>query len=363
MKLQSFDEMLANQINFQRAREKAMIILAAERAGEMRLDIPDLSLATFVDQSDVVADWRIDGLHVVGHNTTITAAYKTGKSTLMLNLLRSLADGTPFIGRNVVKPEGRIAYWNLEVSDTQMRDWCRTIGVQNPDRVVVANLRGRRTNLWNDEALDSIVEWHKRNEIECWIIDPGARLLPGWPGAGNPENDNGVIGDLTDRLDQVKYRATIEDLFLPLHTGRQGTHSRGATRYDDWTDVRWLMERDAEKIRFLSADGRDVDVAKFPLTFDPKTLTLSQEETLEQMQLSLQARSVVVALHAAGRALNTTELRALMKGDTGTRGAAIGEAVRRGWVRMEQRKQAQLYSVSLTNPDVQDILITYGNEA
>lgn len=330
-------------------------MLAEERAATERLELPDLSLRDFILETDEPVQWRIDGLHAVGHNTTLTASYKSGKSTLMINLLRSLADGCAFLGNPVIKPEGRTAYWNLEVADQQMRDWGRKVGITHGERIVVANLRGKRTNLWSDVACASVVEWLKRNEIECWIIDPGARLLPGWPGSGNPENDNGVIGELCDRLDRIKEQAGVQDLWIPLHTGRSGGHSRGATRWDDWVDAIWKLKVQdiaGHEARLFAATGRDVDFAEVVLGYDKNTHREWAEESLESAQTTGEAKTVVQALRG-GRMMNSTDLREVMVGiATNRKTEAIKAAVARHWVVMGKVGRAEVYRLDESHPDV-----------
>ena len=68
---------------------------------------------------------------------------------------------------------------------------------------------------------------------------------------------------------------------LPTHTGRAEQEAgqeraRGATRLDDWADVRWLLTRDDKGHRFLRATGRDVEVEEEMLTYadDGRALTI-----------------------------------------------------------------------------------------
>lgn len=356
----SYDEVLNERLDWRRADERAIRMLAEERSAAEQLELPDLTLRDFVLETDEPVQWRIDGLHAVGHNTTLTASYKSGKSTLMINLLRSLADGCTFLGNGVIQPSGRIAYWNLEVADQQMRDWGRKVGITNGDRIVVANLRGRRTNLWSDAACESVVTWLKRNEIECWIVDPGARLLPGWPGSGNPENDNGVIGELCDRMDRIKQEAGVEDLWIPLHTGRAGQHSRGATRWDDWVDAIWrlkIQDMAGIDMRLFSATGRDVDFPEVVLGYDKNTHREWAEESLEAAQTTAEAKTVVRALRGQVMGLNSTDLRASMVGiGTDRKTAAITAAADRGWILRGKVGRGDVFRLNESNGDVREQL-------
>ena len=45
--------------------------------------------------------------------------------------------------------------------------------------------------------------------------------------------------------------------------------ARGATRLDDWADVRWLLTMDNRERRYFAATGRDVSMPEGLLEFDP----------------------------------------------------------------------------------------------
>jgi hypothetical protein len=107
------------------------------------------------------------------------------------------------------------------------------------------------------------------------VIDPFARAFVG---CGN-ENDNSDVGVFLDTLDVIKERAGVNELIMPVHTGRavheEGQErGRGATRIDDWTDVRWLLTTDENARRYLRAIGRDVDEPEEMLSFDPASRRL-----------------------------------------------------------------------------------------
>lgn len=334
------DEVFRLQVKAEGAKRYAQMI-AEEKLQLLRME--QMTARDFKLMDGDPLQWRIDGMHAIGDNTTITARYKTGKSTLMLNLLRSLCDGVPFLGHNVTPPSGKIVYWNLEVSDNRMRDWIRRIDIVNDDKIMLVNMRGRRLPLYVEYNEQYVKDWMNEVGAECWIIDPGARLLPGWPGAANPENDNACIAEVVETLDRIKEETSIKDLWIPLHTGRAGAdHARGATKWDDWVDARYLMSKkdmNGEEVRVFMADGRDVDVPEFALGFDPLTKRITAEENMEQMQATADARAVVYALldgplAGAGLAAATKNVENKRKAQ------AADDAEKRGWIsrRTEGRK-------------------------
>lgn len=225
---------------------------------------------------DPDVQWTIEGLHTVGGNTTITAGFKVGKSTLMVNLIRSLVDGEPFLGTHGVrKLDGRVLYLNYEVVETQMRQAFREVALLNPKRLTHWPLRGRRLDFNDEAAREWFVSELKRLEIEVLILDPFSGAYHG------EENSNSEVGGFTKLLDQIKELAGVLDLFMPAHTGRdqEAERARGATKLDDWADSRWVLTRTKEDptgSRFMWAEGRRVDYgSERELQYDRPTQRLS----------------------------------------------------------------------------------------
>jgi len=227
------------------------------------------SLADDLVAQPEVPPETIVGLHRTGANAVIAAQYKAGKTTLVDNLIRSLVDGDPFLGQYPVQFEGRVALFNYELDEVQMVEWLGKLNIRNPERVTTVHLRGLRLPLIAERAQQWAVDFMQANDIKAWILDPFARAFAG---CGN-ENDNGEVGAFLDALDLIKHEAQVPDLWLTHHFGRkdhdQGQeHGRGATRLDDWPDVRWLLTRQHDD-RFLKVHGRGVDVDETQLLWEP----------------------------------------------------------------------------------------------
>lgn len=242
------------------------------------------SLADELALPDEEVAWRITDLLPVDANALLAAQYKTGKTTMVLNLLRSMADGDAFLSAlKVERPGGRVAYFNYEVSRGQMRRWMRLQGIRRPERIALLNLRGQQLPLVQPDVHKWVVEWLKANEATFWVVDPYARAFVG---SGDSENDNMQAATFLDLLDQIKEEAGVRELVLVTHTGRSTdpsgrTRARGATRIDDWADERWLLTRDPDhdEDRYLEATGRDVNWPQHLLSFNPDTGHLSAGNT------------------------------------------------------------------------------------
>lgn len=263
----------------QRLRREARRLVDHEDA--LRTFRPPPYLATLADElalPDEPVTYAVAELIPTGANVLLTAQYKTGKTTLVNNLARSLADGLPFLGRyDVADLDGRVVLFNYEVDGRQYRRWLRDVGIEHTDRVAVLNLRGYRLPLVVPHIEDWVVEYLKRAEAAVWVVDPFARAAVG---SIESENDNTEVGAFLDTLDVIKDRAGVSELILPTHTGRADheagdERARGATRLDDWADVRWLLTKDKAGTRFFRATGRDVEVDESSLAYDTETRTLS----------------------------------------------------------------------------------------
>ena len=74
----------------------------------------------------------------------IAAQFKSGKTTLIDNVLRSLVDGDPFLGAAHVEPlAGAVALLDTEMPAPLLDGWLRAQRIAGDDRVFPVSLRGR----------------------------------------------------------------------------------------------------------------------------------------------------------------------------------------------------------------------------
>jgi hypothetical protein len=274
---------VATELARQRAsREARKLLDQEEAAATFRIPPSRPTLADELKIPPKPVAYAIDELLPAGGNALLTAQYKAGKTSVVNDLLRAYCDSIPFLGRFTVNPgPGRIAVFNYEVGEDQYREWLRALGLQHPERATVLNLRGFRLPVTVPSVEDWVVGWLQDHEVSFWVVDPFARAFTG---CGDSENDNSAVGVFLDTLDVIKARAGVRDLVLPTHTGRaehdQGQErSRGATRLEDWADVRWLLTKgdteETAEVRFFRATGRDVDVPEAAIAWDETDRSLS----------------------------------------------------------------------------------------
>lgn len=90
----------------QRELERVKGKLRRLRRAKRELDAeerPPVELPTIRSLSDRLAQprpktrWRIQGWQQIGHRVLLAAQFKAGKTTLVINIVRALLDGVPFL--------------------------------------------------------------------------------------------------------------------------------------------------------------------------------------------------------------------------------------------------------------------------
>jgi len=307
------DYLTAQEIRLARARRNAKRIIDAEDiAASFTKPIYVNNLKDELELPVEEVEWAIKDIFPTGANVTLTAMYKAGKTTLINSLAGSLADGTKFL--NYFNPpihNGRIVIFNYEVSENQYRKWMRDVSIEHSEKITLVHLRGQRLPLIAGHVEDYVVSILREFDAQTWILDPFARAFTGC----GDENSNADVGQFLDTLDVIKERAGVSNLVLPIHTGRAQEHgierARGATRLDDWADVRWLLKKTQEG-RFFSADGRDVLLEEQLLTYDDqkRSLTLGGADAWTTRKRSYEDQWVEIVEKNPGK--STTELSELL---------------------------------------------------
>jgi hypothetical protein len=296
--------------------------------------------------------WAVRDLLPMGGNAVLTAQFKAGKTTTMLNLVRAYADGEPFLGAFDVEP-AVVGVFNYEVGAAQWRRWARDIAPANTDNVHPWHLRGHPLSLTSEYVKDGIVDWLVAKGIQAWIVDP---LGPAMPGVD--ENSNTEVRAVLSALDEIKARAGVRDLIVTVHTGRgqesQG-RARGATVVDDWPDARWILIKDNDLggARFFSASGRDVELEETQLLFDSNSKLLSLglgdraslKAKMKQDEFEMMSAEAVAAIVAEAGEITAGKLQAAIGGRKEGQLLAIKRATDMGLITWREVGKAHLYTL------------------
>jgi hypothetical protein len=291
-------------VTHERARREARVILDREALPDLLLPPRTYTFGDYIITDDKPLPYTVAEWHPTGGNGLLIARRKAGKTTLLANLIKSLADGVPFLGRyEVAFPKGRVACFEYEMIGPMFKHWLRALNIANQDRVVPPlHLRGKPSPLHHE---DQVVEWLAEHDVKFWLIDPAARA---WSGFVMDENSNAQVRMFTDTLDRVKDRAGVADLVVAHHMGvarfAEGEErGRGASRLEDWADANWYYTRDGDK-RALWAEGRGVNVGSehaVDIQFNPTTHELAAIGTRTARREDEAAFEAIAALRAFGR--------------------------------------------------------------
>jgi hypothetical protein len=262
-----------------RVHEAAKSLVTAEREATQYREPPESrTLAEEFAESPPEPRWAILDLAPDGGNVGIEAKKKSGKTTLMGNLARSLVDHVPFLGEEQWVPRklsGNVGYANYELHRWQFDTWLSDMGIRNQHNVIPWHLRGLRMPMNVDLVIERYIRWLTDHDIEVWILDPRNRA---WRGMVTEENSNSQVEEWAQQVDVIKREAGIRECYIPAHMGHNNEHGRGASSWGDWLDAIWqLTVKDG--YRYISApEGRDVDLDETQLIYDPTTrlLTLGQ---------------------------------------------------------------------------------------
>lgn len=264
-------------------RDKAFDLEVAKRKRQIRVDNearreveseekdpfeePDVvDLATFLGQPDNPTLYRIDQLWPINGNVLFAAAAKFGKSTMVMNLIRSMSDGTSFLGHfecpRVAEGE-TILLIDLEMSPDRVRSELRGQNIQNLSQLRLANLRGQAKlfDVTDPEVRAYWVAYCQQHNVKTLILDPLAPLL-GYLNV--EENDNTTVNRFFQQLDEFKMECGIRDMLVTHHCGHTADwRPRGASRFNDWPDALWLAKIDGDITdpatpRKFFVRGRDV---------------------------------------------------------------------------------------------------------
>ena len=270
---ETIDAEVSKELTRLRIRDKARRLFDAENRGEV--EPPEiLTLRELLARPQPDVAWRLAGFQPANTRVMLSAQYKAGKTTLVGNLVRSLVDGDPWLGRFEVAAVGRVVILDFEMGENQLAAWLADQGIENDDRITVIPMRGKASTF---DVLDETTrsEWAQRLAgFDYLIIDP---LRPILDALGLDEHRDG--GRFLTAFDELCDEAGIPDSLIIQHMGHTAERARGDSRFRDWPDVEWLLVRedkeDPASPRYIKAYGRDVNINESLLLYDDTTRHLT----------------------------------------------------------------------------------------
>jgi AAA domain/Bifunctional DNA primase/polymerase, N-terminal len=265
-----YENAVLHELGKLRERREARRRLDAESRPALALP-PIEPFATWINEPISPIRWRIEGLAPIKSRVLLSAQFKGGKTTLIGNLIRSLADNERFLDHFTVStPAARLMLIDDELDADMLREWLRLHQICNVGAVAeVIPLRGRVAsfNILDDHTREQWVRRLRDHGCDYLILDC---LRPVLDTCGLSEDKD--AGQFLLAFDELCSQAGVNDSTVVDHMGHSGERSRGDSRKLDWPDVLWKIVRETDdpaSTRYFSAYGRGVDVHEGRLTFDP----------------------------------------------------------------------------------------------
>ncbi len=335
--------------------------LRIDREARRRLDeeqrppiiLPPITpLDVLLAQPRTPTRYRIDKVAPENGRIVLSAQYKAGKTTVVGNLIRSLVDGEPFLGRFTVNTKaGRVVLIDDELSQNMLLDWLEDQAIGNTDAVSVVSMRGKVSsfNILDDTCRDLWAQHLRELQAEYLILDC---LRPVLDGAGLDENRD--AGKFLVAFDALISEAGISDAAIVHHMGHANERARGDSRLQDWPDAIWRLVRESDEPdspRYFSAYGRDVNVAEGRLTPDKSTRRLTYAPgSRDDAKVEAAQRAAVSLLAARKEAMSKNAIETELVGEHHTQKAvrdALKRAVANGFMTVaEGPRKSQMHSIA-----------------
>lgn len=260
-----------------RARDRARRLIAADAGVSPPQPVVLTELLAAPDDALV---YRVGDLWPVGGSVLLAAPFKSGKSTMVGNLVRGLVDGDPFLDIFDVERVGRVAVIDTELDVRAIRRWLRDQGIKNTDAVTVVPLRGAVSAF---DILDPAIRSSWAQQLagaDVVILDC---LRPVLDALGLSEDKD--AGKVLVAFDALLAEIGAGEGLVVTHMGHQNgpasERARGDSRLLDWADALWKIvngredDDTARPLSYFTARGRDVELPEGLLTFDAATRHLT----------------------------------------------------------------------------------------
>jgi hypothetical protein len=258
-----------------RDRRDAKRIVDAEERGA--LVFPEiLTLEERLARPRVPPVPRLGRFQPSGTRVLLAAQFKSGKTTLIGNVIRSLVDGDPFLGREItVAAQGHVVLIDTEMPPDVTDGWLSDQHIIHGERVTHISLKGHLGcfNILNPEVRAMWAAILRDRHTGYLILDC---LRPMLDGLGLDESHD--AGKFLVPFDALLVEAGIPEGLIAHHMGHGSERTRGDSRLRDWPDVEWLLTRESDNpasARYLSAYGRDVNVPETKLAYSDTTRRLT----------------------------------------------------------------------------------------
>lgn len=325
----------AEAVDRERQRQFARRVVDAE--ANPQTEMP--STVSLQDRIKKPADpikYLIEGWWTTGGTVVLAAQYKAGKTTAIGNLIRSLADCDPWLGRWKVRPtKGTISLLDFEMDESMLEAWLRDQHIRNADRIDITSLKGSASsfNILDPRCRAEWAERLREADTRVLVLDC---LRPALDAIGLDEHKD--AGRWFTAYDALLKDAGVQESVVVHHMGHNGERSRGDSRIRDWPAAEWRISRQTEdpaSPRFIKAFGRGVNIHNGRLVLDPSTRRVEYQDA--DRVTGIKEASMIQLLRMLASVSMTKNDVLAKRGAVSERDmkAAIAIAVDQKWVNVE----------------------------
>lgn len=353
----TFQEEVDYRVRVKRATREADRILAKEEADLMGAQFPEVvTLTEELKIPDSPVQYRVGGLWPVGGKVVLAAQYKAGKTTMVQNLARSLADGKTFLG-HPVEGRRRVAVIDTEMDKDLLRRLYREQKIGHTDDVTVVPLRGKLSTF---DLLDPYTRAKWVAALDGYQVVILDCLRPVLDAIGLDEDRE--AGQFLRAFDSLLLEMTPEDAdvntegIVVHHTGHGGDRARGSSVILDWPDASWRLNlEDAKRpdsTRYFAAYGRGVNVGESALVLEAGNHLSIDTDSGNRTENRRSAAEVAVLdfLRTQDEPVNKSALELKVNAISSIARKAVREAVdlcvERGTVLLEVKGKSLLYTAA-----------------
>jgi DNA polymerase I len=175
---------------------------------------------------------------------------RSGKTTLMMHMLKAVHDGAPFMGAPTQKTGALV----LTEQGNNILEATAKAGIRDDDQILITPYKDVSKEEW-----DTLIE---RARLTCKVHDLGILVVDTLSAfsklRGSEEN---LSGEIIERMEAVLEAARVDGLHVCVlhHTGKDG-EIRGSTAFQKDPDVIWVLKRPVgdhqPNVRTLAGLGR-----------------------------------------------------------------------------------------------------------
>lgn len=344
-----YSEMFSDSVASKRFElESTEVARQQMREAQLGQDGPPVTpivMAEFINQLGAETKYLIESLALWESTVILFAQAKVGKTTLVFNLLRSIADEEPFLGVfDVAETQGKVGFLNYELTDDLCRTWAKRVPIEKTERVMFWNLRGLNNPFRSREAMKEFAAQVLPLGVETLVLDPLSGSFIG------DTNNNDEVKRFFLMLEEFKVLAGVKHLFIMVHAGNDATKPRGATTLRDHPDAIWSMSKNSAGVRSFKAEGRDVSIDGGVLSFDEATglLTFTEGSTGSAVPSELKAK--IYDFIFTNPRCKASDIDSQFKGSKDRKSAIRKELVDEGLVVVDAGSRNAKYYTAVSSP-------------